>query len=471
MTTQTSRSRKPRSRKPLVLAIALVFSSGAIRATTITVTSSGDPGDSGSCTLRQAITSANTDSNSGSTCAAGSGADTIVFDPGLTPSTVTLSGSALSVASELTIDGGSGWDIRANTSLYGSPPPTVSRVLDVSGATLTLNHLRLSNGYGESGACIEASSSNLTLSNTTVTTCYTDYHSGSGEGGAIELGASTLTLDHATVAAGISGDRGGLISATGSQIIATNSTLNGGDAFYLGIGGAVALESGSSLMLVDSVVNSGFARYGGLIELSYSTMTAVNSTLTGGSSRDGDAVGGYIGACGAIEAVNASLTMVNSTVSGNYAFTYGGAICARSGSSVTLQNTIVSGNSVGAGGSNPDIFFDTYGAASTVSVSHSLLGTALQSHYGGNGNQYSDTPMLDSLQDNGGPTRTMALLSGSSALDNGDPALALAPNGVDVLNFDQRGRGFPRQLDGAVDIGAWQHQGDRIFADGVEAEP
>ena len=54
--------------------------------------------------------------------------------------------------------------------------------------------------------------------------------------------------------------------------------------------------------------------------------------------------------------------------------------------------------------------------------------------------------------------------------DYGSIAFALSASSG-ALNYDQRGRGFPRTLDGMVDIGAFQHQGNRIFADGYDPEP
>ena len=447
-------SKLSKSHQPLALAIALALGALSARAATITVTDGGDALGSGGCTLRDAVVSANTDNAGSSSCTAGSGADTIVFDAGLSPSTVTLSGTELSVTSPVTIDGGAaGWDIRANESTPGGyPVPDFSRVFSVSNATLALDHVHLSNGYGYDGGCIKASASSISLSNSTVSGCYTDYPSHSGNGGAIAVYGSTLTLNRSRVGTSIAGDSGGVIYARGSDITLRESSIDSGNSFYLGRGGVMALKSGSTLTLVDSVVSTGFARYGGLIELSYSSMTSVDSTLVGGYARNFDAGIAYAGYCGAIEATHASLTLVNSTVSGNFAYTYGGAICARSGSSVTLHNTIVSANSVGASGSDPDIFSDTYGMASTVSASYSLLGLALQSGFDANGNVFNDDPGLGPFGGNGGATKTWALKSDSPAIGNGSIPLAIY-NG-DPLNFDQRGIGFPRTLSGKVDIGA-----------------
>jgi hypothetical protein len=73
---------------------------------------------------------------------------------------------------------------------------------------------------------------------------------------------------------------------------------------------------------------------------------------------------------------------------------------------------------------------------------------------GVNGNIVGFNPLLGSLQPNGGPTMTQALLAGSPAIDAGDPNVSSPPQ------FDQRGAGFLRITDGnndgiaRIDIGA-----------------
>ena len=56
------------------------------------------------------------------------------------------------------------------------------------------------------------------------------------------------------------------------------------------------------------------------------------------------------------------------------------------------------------------------------------------------------------MQNNGGPTQTIALVPGSPALNAGDPAVT-APGGT-----DQRGPGFVRVAGGRLDIGAYEVQ-------------
>ena len=64
--------------------------------------------------------------------------------------------------------------------------------------------------------------------------------------------------------------------------------------------------------------------------------------------------------------------------------------------------------------------------------------------FDGNGDIASADPHLASIADNGGPTRTQALLAGSQAIGNGNPSHCLANDQRDI----------PR--DGLCDIGAFQ---------------
>jgi hypothetical protein len=62
-------------------------------------------------------------------------------------------------------------------------------------------------------------------------------------------------------------------------------------------------------------------------------------------------------------------------------------------------------------------------------------------------------PLLGPLENNGGPTQTIALLPGSLGIDAGSNALV--PVGVTT---DQRGAGFDRIINGTVDMGAYEFQ-------------
>ena len=169
---------------------------------------------------------------------------------------------------------------------------------------------------------------------------------------------------------------------------------------------------------------------------------------------------------------NGTLTINDSTISGNHARRDGGGIAngdyfTWEGGSVTLNNSTVAGNRASAGGG----IYKTSGAAtltisnSTIARNEALIGggggirgqatlrntiRALNSddpttgHIDGSYNLIGGDPLLGSLQDNGGPTQTMALLTASPALNAGDPAQLGVP--------DQRGV----VRSGGVNIGAYQ---------------
>jgi hypothetical protein len=73
----------------------------------------------------------------------------------------------------------------------------------------------------------------------------------------------------------------------------------------------------------------------------------------------------------------------------------------------------------------------------------------------GGGNQMDVTdPGLDPLGNNGGATQTMALKTGSVAIDKGPNPVPTFPGN----EFDQRGTGFARVVNGQVDVGAFEVQ-------------
>ena len=80
---------------------------------------------------------------------------------------------------------------------------------------------------------------------------------------------------------------------------------------------------------------------------------------------------------------------------------------------------------------------------------------------GVNGNQVGVAdPGLDphGLQNNGGPTQTIALLPGSPAIDAGSNALAVDPRTGQPLTTDQRASASRGSSNGTVDIGAFEFQ-------------
>src|SRR5262245_61928230 len=119
------------------LAIALLGAPSA-SANGITVTSTADPtGTAGQCTLRQALASANDDdAQAGSSCADGSGADTIFIASGLLPADIDLTAGELEVKSDVTIPG-------PGPGQLGIDGGGATRVFHVKSGTSTFDGLRI----------------------------------------------------------------------------------------------------------------------------------------------------------------------------------------------------------------------------------------------------------------------------------------------------------------------------------------
>ncbi len=351
-TTQTSTLRQNILRAAIIQALAC--SSGALYAANITVDSTADAvTNDGNCTLREAIQAANTDA-AVDTCAAGAGADTITFDNTLSGSTVTLGGTQLDIASDLTIDGDLDDD--------GAPDITIdaagaSRVIyiDATAATrtVTLDGLTISNGNPNTGVAngagvhcqgsYGAGNCNLTLSNSRVTGNTATSTSSAGGGVSVDTGA--LTVTNSTITNNTAGRFGGGLFAgyyNGATTV-TNSTISGNTAEY-----GAGISAFRDITLTDSTVSDNTASgEGGGVLSRYGSIALTNSTVSGNTA----AAGG-----GGVRADSGSVTLTNSTVSGNTSGERGGGIRADSGN-ITLTNSTVSGNTAaGIGGGMRSIF-------------------------------------------------------------------------------------------------------------------
>lgn len=172
--------------------------------------------------------------------------------------------------------------------------------------------------------------------------------------------------------------------------------------------------------LVGNIADTG----GGIANLG--TLNVVNSTLSGNT---GLSAGGGIINLG-------SMTVTNATLLGNSALFSGGGIFNQPASTATLNNTMVAG-SIGGDLAGTGRFSGTNNLVQDGSGT-GLLGTI------------TGDPLLSPLQNNGGPTQTHLLLSGSPALNAGNDSVAVDALGQ-PLATDQRGR---ERFVGTVDIGA-----------------
>ncbi|HNY46520.1 MAG TPA: choice-of-anchor Q domain-containing protein [Casimicrobium sp.] len=115
---------------------------------------------------------------------------------------------------------------------------------------------------------------------------------------------------------------------------------------------------------------------------------------------------------------------------------------------VTVRNSIFGQYQFGNGWgpvANPVIAGVTYSYANTIVEN---IGNMPAGACGTNGVVCGVDAKLEGLNSNGGASPTHGLQAGSPALDTGDNAFAAA--------FDQRGAGFPRVVNGTIDMGAFE---------------
>ena len=218
---------------------------------------------------------------------------------------------------------------------------------------------------------------------------------------------------------------------TGVTAAIANVTITGGDVvgeFGGGIYNNGTLSLTECTVLGNSAVNGG----GGIFNAGTVTVTA--STISGNTSRFGAGVFSM-----------GTVTATNSTISGNSAINNGGGVYSASG--LTMYDSTVSANSAGDGGGIYALFPVTLTGtivAGNVASSDSDINSVPNL---GDHDLIGGDPGLAPLGDYGGPTPTMAVLSGSPALGGG----------VAVSGISTDGRGFTRGS--SIDIGAFQASG------------
>jgi fibronectin-binding autotransporter adhesin len=377
----------------------------------VTTTADHDDGTctSGDCTLREAINAAN----------AASGPNTITFAPGVT-GTITLQAAlgVLSITDSTTIIGPGARVLAVSgngvTSVFGlSAGTTAISGLTISGgvvigppaglaigggifnqATLTLSDCALSGNQARGGDNTSAGG-----------------NGGDAAGGAI-ANSGVLTLKRCTFSGnaatgGLGGNNsasfsngghggageGGVVFNNASATLAINNcTFNGNSA--TGKAGGTGTHLGGS---------GGNGSGGGVFNLGMMTVTA--ATLNGNTGSGG------AGGTGSSKFTNGSPGVGT------------GGLAAGGGSS-TVGDTISAGNTgTNGGGADADGTFSSNGYNFIGTGDHSTGFTNGANHDQVGTDTMRINPNLGPLQNNGGPTDTMALLSNTppTAINSGDP--------------------------------------------------
>jgi len=246
--------------------------------------------------------------------------------------------------------------------------------------------------------------------------------------------AATVAISGLTIQNGLDYD-GGAISNRGTLVL-TNTTVSGNSA---GDGGGGIFNSGT-LTVTNSTLssNSATGNFGGGIFNYFGTATVINSTLSGNSSI----VGG-----GGIDNHGGTVTLTFTTLSGNSApngggiFNYGGP----TNGSTTVKNVIIANSPRGGNCYVPQgtITSQGYNLSDDSSCSSFFTQTDIN----------NIPARLDptGLQNEGGPTQTIALLATSPAVD-AIPTGSCTDVNLNSVTIDQRGRQRPQGS--ACDIGA-----------------
>jgi hypothetical protein len=295
---------------------------------------------------------------------------------------------------------------------------------------------------------IPNSSAQVTLSNITI------------RNGALTLSggginnAGTLTINDSTVSGNLAvisrrgqpGYGGGILNS--GRVTINNSTISGNRAwcfnYCAGYGGGIF--NNGSLTINNSTLNGNvaggsfsIAHGGGIYNNTTGRVTINNSTISGNSTSAVGQGGGIYN--------NGGATINNTTISGNTASYRGRGDNIYNVSTAVLQNSIVASSTNG----------NCYGSVTSNGYNLSSDGTCSLDNTGDLNN--SD-PRLGPLQNNGGPAQTMALPSGSPAIDAGNPSGCTDGQGH-LLKTDQRGAPRPDTEDtGGCDMGAYESQSD-----------
>ncbi|MFM8291238.1 MAG: beta strand repeat-containing protein, partial [Planctomycetia bacterium] len=389
-------------------------------------------------TLREAITTANASAEADTIVFASSlftgGAGTITLGSGLPTIASAATGGALTI----TGPGAATLTVTANNGNF--------RVFQVvSGGNATLSGMTVT-GVNSTGYGAIQNAGTLTIDAVTVSNNY----AGIGAAGILSQSGSTLTVTNSLIANNTTPSYGGGLRVHGTTTI-TNTVISGNAAGSEGGGGLYNFSGNVSIS--NSTIRGnrtgagGGNNWGGGLA-SNGTMT-IDACEISENAATGDGGGVYS---------NLTLTITNSTISGNRAGGVGGGII--NGRTLSVSQSTVADNTAAAGGGIYNNYISTW-----VTLSNTILGDNRGGDYAAaygtatNGASVNNLVTQGSfawattvtsgqlnlgvLQNNGGPTRTQALVTGSAAISStvlGTPTL------------DQRG--FTRTT---ADIGAYSY--------------
>jgi CSLREA domain-containing protein len=390
----------------ILLVIYALQSPRSALAATITVNTTADEFDvtpNATCSLREAIRSANTNMAFGG-CSAGAGDDVIDLPEGTYTLTLTGVGENntatgdLDILSNMTINGAGA----AATIIDGN---SLDRVFEIrNNANVTFNDVTISGGVvsGPGGGIHVSSTAGGSLN--IIRSIIVNNTANGNNGGALFVGTGTATITDSAFINNVSTVDGGGILIGGGTTTITNSTISGNNAD--GNGGGIALASAT-----------------------ITSLSLVHVTVTS-NTADADTAGGGDGGGIRQSGTATTLTVSNSIIAGN------------------VDNTTFAANDCSRAN----------GTFNTGDYNLRPSNTGCQTFLSGVYDFDVNTLGLIALGNNGG-TPTHALQSNSDALDR----IPSGTNGCGTTyTDDQRGAERPQDVDGdgtaACEIGAFESE-------------
>ncbi|MFD2433723.1 T9SS type A sorting domain-containing protein [Mesonia maritima] len=419
------------------------------------------------------LTNVNFDSNSASAAPGNGGAlhisgngDAMITGGTATNNSAASEGGALwNNVGEMTIDG---MTLENNTAA-GAASDNGGGAVNNGGDLMIMNGTMIANnlatGTAGSGGGLFSTAGSVIISNAMF-----DSNSAIRAGGAIEIIDGTLSIDDSDLTNndvnGVAGTaapgNGGALHITGnSTVTIQNSMLTGNEAAQEG--GALWNQANSTMNIIMTTVDNNLAagnggggiyNNGGDLYIETSTISNNNASLMTG--------GGLMNDMG-------STTILRSTFAGNSATTNGGGMY--NNDEMTLNAVTVAMNSAAVNGGGISSMAsmsmtNTLVAENTATSGQDVSGMITSGNYNLIGTDdagiftvdtddiVGTSPLLGSLQDNGGATFTIALMDGSEGINAGNPN--------DTFN-DQR----DYSIQGRRDIGAYENGGQL----GINDEP
>ncbi|MBI4829436.1 MAG: right-handed parallel beta-helix repeat-containing protein [Nitrospinae bacterium] len=334
------------------LAAASIFAAAPARAATFTVTKGADTNDgvcAADCSLREAITAANTNPGADTITIPASGSTYLIgiADAGADED-LNATGD-FDITESVTINGGGGG---AGGTLI-EPDFITARIFHIDpagagGVTVTIDGVWMSGGNCPTdcngGAIYNRGA--LTVSNSTISgSSAPSAGAGSGAGGGVYT-LGDLTLTNTTIKGNTARNSGGgVVSGGATTLTITNSTIggaapaDGNTATNLSGGGIYA---GGGLVITNSTIrnnNAGGGAGGGIYDFAGAAATITGSTISDNTAAM---------SAGGIYMENAQLTLTDTTISGNTATgNDGGGVFSYV--NLSLSNSTISGNSAPAG--------------------------------------------------------------------------------------------------------------------------